>query len=286
MKKLIQRAVVSLALMGFSLASCQKDNTFQQEQNTTNTRPRYSTTEDFRQGIAQVVNLIQQYQIFAYLDTLQNGYPDRNGRKAPLQNFAYSIQEKLNGNTEQVASAVYDVFHFDGATFSLVSYMMKAQMLGDISAQTLTTIAAKIPLPPIPVAEFQPPIEMVSLNLGGGDCCTMNVCNPKIDILVTTTFKAPCGNYEKKYAGYAANNTLTNMSGGKMYRFDAVISGCPCPGTLTSSVTAPAGASYGYSTGKDGSVTILPVSSGTYTITFTYTVCGTTVTKTFTLGVG
>jgi hypothetical protein len=118
-----------------------------------------------------------------------------------------------------------------------------------------------------------------------GDCCKDNACNPKIDILVTNTFKAPCGNYEKKYSGFAANNTLTNMSGGKMYRFDAVISGCPCPGTLTSSVTTPPGASYGSGTGKDGSVTLLPVSSGTYTITFTYTVCGITVTKTFTLGV-
>ena len=37
---------------------------------------------------------------------------------------------------------------------------------------------------------------------------------------------------------------------------------------------------------KDGSVDILPVTPGTYTITFTYTVCGTTVTKTFSLGVG
>jgi hypothetical protein len=285
MKKLIQRAIAGLVLMSFSLVSCQKDNTTQQEQNTINSRPRYSTLEDFKQGITQVVNLIQQYQIAAYLDTLQNGYPDRNGRKVPLQNFGYSILEKLNGNTEQVASAVYDVFHFDGATFSLISYLMKAQMVGDISAQTLATIAAKIPLPPIPIAGFTPPT-IIDTPKVIGDCCTDNVCNPKIDILVTTTYKAPCGNYEKKYSGYAANNTLTNMSGGKMYRFDAVISGCPCPGTLTSSVTAPAGASYGTGTGKDGSVTVLPVSAGTYTITFTYTVCGMTVTKTFTLGVG
>jgi hypothetical protein len=160
---------------------------------------------------------------------------------------------------------------------------MKAQMVGDISAQTLATIASKIPLPPIPMAGFTAPT-FIAPKLTG-DCCTDNICNPKIDILVTNTFKAPCGNYEKKYSGYAANNTLTNMSGGKMYRFDAVISGCPCPGTLTSTVTTPAGASYGTGKGKDGSVTLLPVSSGTYTITFTYTVCGNTITKTFTLGV-
>lgn len=284
MKKLFQPAILSLILMGVVLVSCKKDNQISQNQNTEKTQPRYSSLAEFRQGIAQVVNLTGQHQIIAYLDTMQNGYPDRNGRKVPLVNFGYSILEKLQGNTEQVASGVYDVFHFDEATFSLISYLMKAQMVGDISAQTLTTIAANIPLPPIPVAGFQPPTEMVALNLGG-DCCSQNVCNPKIDILVTYTYKAPCGNYQSKVNGYAANNTLTNMSSGIMYHFDAVISGCPCPGTLTSTVTAPAGASYGTSKGKDGSVTILPVSSGTYTVTFSYTVCGVTVTKTFALTV-
>lgn len=285
MKKLFQRMLIGLMIIGVTSVSCKKDPGIQQDPNTENLKPRYSTIEEFRQGITQVVNQIQQRQIVAYLDTLQNGYPDKNGRKQPLANFGYSILEKLQGNSTQIASGVYDVFHFDEATFSLISYLMKAQMAGDISAQTLTDIAVNIPLPPIPVSGFQPPVEMVALNLGGGDCCTDNVCVPKIDILVTMVYKAPCGNYEKKLSGYAANNTLTNMSGGKMYRFDAVISGCPCPGTLTSSVTAPAGASYGTGKGKDGSVTVFPVSGGTYTITFTYTVCGKTVTKTFTLGV-
>ena len=76
------------------------------------------------------------------------------------------------------------------------------------------------------------------------------------------------------------------MSRGKMYRFDAMIPGCPCPGVLTSIVTAPGGASYGVGKGKDGSATVLPASGGTYTVTFTYTVCDKTITKTFTLGVG
>jgi len=285
MKKLLQPTILSLILMAAVLVSCKKVDLMSKNQDTEKVQPRYSSLAEFRQGIAQTVNLIGQHQIIAYLDTMQNGYPNKNGRKVPLVNFGSSILEKLYGNTDQVAAAVYDIFHFDEATFSLISYLMKAQMAGDISAQTLTSIVANIPLPPIPVAGFQPPTEMVALNLGG-DCCSQNVCNPKIDILVTFTYKAPCGNYEKKYAGYAANNKLSNMSGGKMYRFDAVISGCPCPGTLTSTVTAPAGASYGTSTAKDGGVTILPVSSGTYTVTFTYTVCGVTVTKTFSLGVG
>jgi hypothetical protein len=287
MKQLFQRAVTGIALFALGLASCQKicpEQEMQQSSAPLQTRNRYSTAQEFKSGITQVVNLVQQHNIVAYLDTLPDGYPNRNGRKEPLANFGYSILEKLNGNSAQVASAVYDVFHFDEATFSLISYLMKAQMVGDISAQTLTYIASYIPLPPMAVAGFAPPKEVVPVNVGG-DCCTQNVCNPKLDILVTMVYKAPCGNYEKKTAGYAANNTLTNMSSGKMYRFDAVISGCPCPGTLTSTVTAPGGASYGAGKGKDGSVTLLPVSSGTYTITFTYVVCGITVTKTFTLGV-
>ena len=285
MKKLFQNLALGIIIMGITSVSCKKDLGIPQDQTPEKVQHIYSSLEEFRQGIAQVVSQIQQQQIVAYLDTLQNGYPNKNGRKVPLANFGYSILEKLHGNTAQVASGVYDVFHFDEATFSLISYLMKAQMVGDITAQGLINITINIPLPPIPVVGFKPPTEMVALNLGG-DCCSQNVCNPKIDILVTTTYKAPCGNYEKKYSGYAANNTLTNMSGGKMYRFDAVISGCPCPGTLTSTVTAPAGASYGAGKGKDGSVTVLPVSGGTYTITFSYTVCGITVTKTFTLGVG
>jgi hypothetical protein len=284
MKKLLQRAITGLALMSFSLISCQKDTGIKQDPNAGNAKPRYSTMEEFRQGITQAVNQIQQRQIIAYLDTLPDGYPDRNGRKEPLCNFGFSIIEKLYGNTAQIESGVYDVFHFDEATFSLISYLMKAQMVGDISAQLLADIVALIPLPPIPVAGFDPPKKEDPPALTS-DCCKDNICVPKIDILVTYTYKAPCGNYQSKVNGYAANNTLTGMKSGVMYRFDAVISGCPCPGVLTSTVTKPAGASYGTGKGKDGSVTVLPVSGGTYTVTFTYTVCDKTVTKTFTLGV-
>lgn len=284
MKRLIQRALIGLVLMNFSLISCQKGNTIKRDPITENGKPRYSTIEEFRQGIAQVVNQIQQQQIVAYLDTLPDGYPDINGRKIPLQNLGYGILENLQGNEEQIASAVYDVFHFDEATFSLISFLMKAQMVSDISAQMLADILAKIPLPPIPAVGFAAPTK-VDLPILIGDCCTDNTCVPKIDILVTWSYKPPCGNYEKKLSGYAANNTLTNMSRGKMYRFDAVISGCPCPGVLTSTVTAPAGASYGAGKGKDGSVTLIAESGGTYTVTFTFTVCSQVVTKTFTLGV-
>ena len=282
MKTLIYRFITALVVGAIMMVSCKKNlnsdnNNHQQEQ----TRPVYSTIDEFKRGIAQVLNFVQSYRITAYLDTLPNGYPDKNGRKVALSQFASSILEKLGGDQHQIESAVYDVFHFDEATFSPISFLYKAYLVGDISAQTLVTIVSQIPLPPIPVANFQPPVEMIALNLGG-DCCTENVCDPKIKILVTWTYKPACGNYEKKTSGYAAKNTLTHMSGGKMYRFDAEVTGCPCPGTWTSKVEAPAGASYGTS-GSGKTVTVLPVSSGTYTITFTYKVCDKEVSQTFTL---
>ena len=287
MKKLFQSAILGIIVAGIALVSCKKVDLIAKTQNTEQLQPRYSTMAEFKQGISQAINLIGQYNVQAYLDTLPNGYPNyQNGRKVPLVNFGSAILEKLYGNPEQVASGVYDVFHFDGATFSLISYIRKAQMVGDISAQTMVKIIALIPIPPIPVANFQPPVEMVALNLGGGDCCKDNICNPVIKILVTWVHVAPCGNFAKGKSGYAANNKFTGMPSGQSYRFSAEISGCPCPGTLTHTVTTPPGASYGEATGKDGSVDILPVTPGTYTITFTYTVCGTTVTKTFSLGVG
>ena len=281
MKKLLKRSSIALFFFALSITSCRKENIILPPEWAV--QARYSSIAEFKQGIQQVVNLMQSYHINAYLDTLPNGYPNINGRKLPLSQFGYAILEKLNGSQQQIESAVYDVFHFDEATFSLISYLMKSYMAGEISAQTLANIVAAIPLPPIPVAGFQAPVAIVAL--GGGDCCKDNVCNPVIKILVTWTYKPACGNYVKKTSGYAAGNTLTHMSGGIIYRFDAEITGCPCPGKLTSTVTAPAGASYGTGTGKDGSVTVLPVSSGTYTITFTYTVCDKVVTKTFTLGI-
>ena len=286
MKKLFQRLVIGLMIMGITLVSCKKESNVPKPPGWEVLQPHYSTLPEFRQGISQAVNLIGQYQMIAYLDTLPNGYPNLNGRKVPLVNFGSTILEKLQGNQQQIESGVYDVFHFDGATFSLISYIRKAQMVGDISAQTMVNIIALIPLPPIPVANFQPPTEMVALNLTTGDCCKDNICNPKINILVTWVHVAPCGNFAKGKSGYAAGDKFTGMPTGQSYRFTAEISGCPCPGTLTHTVTTPPGASYGVATGKDGSVDILPVTPGTYTITFTYTVCGQTITKTFSLGVG
>ncbi len=275
-------AIVGVIFFLFS-TSCKKIEEIIKHR-TIQMKPVYSTVSEFKLNLALVVNQIRSNRIYAYLDTLPNGKPDIYGRKQPLEYFGFDILEKLEGNEQQVRNAVYDVFHFDGATFSLISYIMKAQMVGDISAQTMVNILSQIPLPPIAVVGFKAPEAPVIPIVVKDDCC--DDCNPSIKILVTWTYKAPCGNYEGTTSGYAANNTLTNMSGGKAYRFDAEISGCDCPGgVLTSTVTAPAGAAYATGPTAGGGVMVFPQSSGTYTITFTYKICGKTVTKTFTLSV-
>ncbi|GAC1591456.1 MAG: hypothetical protein NVS3B8_05170 [Chitinophagaceae bacterium] len=282
-KKLVYRSILVFAVLALVFVSCKKQLCIgHDEQHVAAVKPVYSSITEFREGISKVVNFIRSNHIYAYLDTLPNGYPNVEGRKAPLEQFGYTILEKLRGNQQQIESAVYDVFHFDGASFSLISFLMKAQMAGNISAHTLATIISAIPLPPIPIEEFQPPVVQVAVDTPEVNCC--DHCNPSLKVLVTWTYKAPCGNYEKKTSGYAANNTLTHMSGGKIYRFDAEVTGCDCPGaTITSSVQAPGGASYGTGSPSAGSVTLFPVTPGVYTITFTYKNCDKVVTKTFTL---
>ena len=283
MKKLLKQSVIAVLSICISLTSCKKCDFLNfGESHYIQYKPRYTTVPEFRQGIAQVINLVQQYHIIAYLDTLPNGYPNIFGRKAPLSQFGGQILEKLGGNQQQVESAVYDVFHFDEATFSLISYIMKAQMVSDISPQTMVYILAFTPLPPFAVANFQAPVDPVANMAPANDCC--KDCNPQVKILVTWGYKTPCGNREKKLSGYAANNTLNHMSGGKQYRFDAEVTGCDCPGNWTSTVTPPTGASYGASE-RGSSATVFPVTSGTYTITFSYKVCDKVITKTFTLTV-
>ncbi len=279
MKNLFKKFAVIVAVLVL-FASCKK-NLFIPHGHTIQYQSRISSINEFKSGINKVLSLLQSYHIVAYLDTLTNGYPNLNGRKVPLSQFVYSILERLNGNQQQIESAIYDVFHFDVATFSLISYIRKAQMAGDISAQTMIDIISEIPLPPFPVTNFNAPEDPVASTATEEDCCVD--CDPQINIRVTWVHKPPCGNYDKSITGYAVGNKFTHMSGGKSYRFDAEVKGCDCPGAWSVTVTPPAGAqSYGASE-RGSTAEVFPVSPGTYTITFTYTVCGKVITKTFTL---
>jgi hypothetical protein len=246
--------------------------------------PYYTPRTIFQVGMEKTITDIRSNNVYAYLDTLPSGYPDVEGRKTPLADLGGTILEKLSSSNEFEAG-VYDIFHFDGQSFSLISYLMKAEMAENISPQTLIDLVGDIPLPPIPQDNFDAPLVVATPDTVA-NCC--DSCRPSIRIRVTWTYKAPCGNYEDTTKGYAANNTLTHMSGGKIYRFDPEVRGCACPGgKWTYQVDAPDGASYGVSSGSSSNgVNLFPQSSGTYKITFTYTVCDKTVTKTFTLGIG
>ena len=285
MKRLCKHLLFAILALSLVFTSCKKLCLpfIDDSGNSTPTEPEYSTPTEFYSGICKVVALINEYHIYAYLDTLENGLPDIHGRKVALSEFGYQILYKLQNN--QVESAVYDIFHFDGTTFSLISFLMKARMVGDISVQTFVLIVQYIPLPPIRVDGFNPPlVQKPQEQVPQINCC--DNCKPKIKIRVTWTYKPACGNYTDTTTGYAANNTLNHMSGGKLYRFDAEVTGCACPGGVwTNNVEAPDGAAYGAGSSRGNTVSLIPISSGTYRITFTYKVCDKEVSQTFTLSV-
>jgi hypothetical protein len=268
-------------IWSFIILSAKHSHADHEHQHVTQGKPRYSTLEEFHAGLEKAAGMIQAENVVAYLDTLRNGYPNLRGRTVPLVKVVNLILDKLNRG--EVEAAVHDVYHFDGATFSLISFLMKAQMAKNISAKTLTEIIAAIPLPPIPVAAFQPPVMPAPMP----EPVLICACKPKVKILVTWTYEPPCGNYKRTTSGYAARNTLTGMPRGTMFRFDAEVEACGCGGSWTSSVTAPAGASYGYGSSPGGdSVTLISNSSGTFTVTFTYTCgcgCGAKDAATFTI---
>lgn len=279
-KLLLITSLLALAIM--MVPACRKETPAKQNEDNQGV-PYYSTLEEFKQGLIRVANLVASHRIWAYRDTTANGKPDIQGRKEPLIQDVQKILLKLNN--EQVEEAVYDVFHFDGKTFSLISYLMKARMVNDISAETLTLILAEIPLPPIPVAGFTPP-QIPSVDTVSVDTVATCKCNPKIKIRTTLVYVPDCGNYERKTTGYVVNNKLTGMSSGIYYRFVPEVLGCCHGGTVTYSITAPAGANYAASSsGNPGNgVNFQGLSSGTYSITFTYTcACGASASETITI---
>lgn len=280
MKKLITRTAIVLTAFVLSFTACRKESIIAPPQWVVINQ--YSSLTEFRQGIQKVETQLEQFRVIAYLDTLQNGYPNLAGRRQPLIQFASTIIQKLYGNDQQIQDGVNDVFHFDGSTFSLISYIYKAQLAGDISLQTMVDIINTIPLPPIPMANFEIPADTLPVaTVKTGDCCKDNPCSPKINIKVTWVYKPACGNYEKKITGYPVGDKLTGDRG-VTYRFEPEISGCPCPGTITVTTTAPPNGQYAIGTSKRGA-SVTSLTAGVYTITFTYTVCDQTVSKTFTL---
>jgi hypothetical protein len=287
MKKLPGKFIIIFSLLGLMI-SCKKNLfsdlystiTTDSSSNTINYEQSYSTLDEFRQAIANIAVQLDNYEVVAYLDTLENGYPDPYGRKEPLSRFAYAIVEKLGGNDQQVASAVDDVFHFDGSTFSLISYIMKAHMVNNISRQISDSLINQIPLPPIAVDGFDPPMQPVIPDTPVVNCC--DHCKPSLDILVTSVYVEPCGNRSTKVVGHAGKG-LSGISKGAYYRFDGEIKGCNCPGgKWNNTIQFPNGGVMGSDKSWIGFTTF---QSGDNIITLSYTVCGITVSKTFVLSV-
>ena len=221
---------------------------------------RYSTLEEFMTALIKIDSLAQVHEVMAYLDTLPNGEPDPYGEVIPLGQFIeYIIGLVEVGDLE---TAVYEVYRFNGHPFSLISYLMKAQMVGNINGNVMAQILMHIPLPPIAVPQFFPPLKPKPQPV-----CVCD--NPKVKIKVTWTYKPACGNRVDTISGYAANNTLNNMTTGTWFRLDAEMHDCVCPGGIAwSNTVSTTSTSYGYSAPPGKSVGLTSYSSGTFTVTF------------------
>lgn len=238
-----------------------------------------SDTAEFRNSLMRIDSLVNAYGIPAFLDTLPDGMPDCHGPVMPLTQLVKAIIAKTDHG--DLASAVHDVYHFDGSTFSLISYLIKAKLGGVISHQTLIEIMGEVPLPPIEVTAFEPPSCPVPGEPVEPQVC---MCDPKVKIRVSWAYRPNCGNYTREYNGYAAGNTLTNMPRGTVFRLDAEVEGCDCGGTWSHSIQAVGLTSYGYSSSGGNSVSVISESEGTLEITFTYKCgcgCGKQDSKTF-----
>ena len=153
---------------------------------------------------------------------------------------------------------------------------MKAQMVGDITAQQLVDAFAIVPLPPLAIKDFGQPRVVVEQLEPPCDCA------PEVKIRVVSTYRSACGNRTTTADGYAANNVLNNISRGILYKFYGEVENCPHGGTWSHTVTSTA-PSYATGGSAPGPVTVFSESAGTVTITFTYTCskCNTTGEETF-----
>ena len=262
-----------LSLIFFFISGCTKT-----EEPQIQWEKQYSTVEEFSAALDSIQVISETLNIMAYKDTLENGYPDTLGESFPLVNFIDEI--KMEIEADSLASAVHDVFHFDGTPFSLISYLMKANLAKKISVQEMVDAVGLIPLPPIQVADFTSPQNGAPVNPPQAHDCWA-----KMKIRVTWVYYPACGNRRDTMDVYAANNILTDRETGTLYRFTSEIEHCGCGGTTTCTLNAPPGAAYGFSEHGDWA-TLFSQTSGTYEISFTYTCscgCGTVVTEIFTI---
>lgn len=225
----------------------------------------FSSQREFRSALVAVDSLIRVNKVVAYLDTLPDGEPNRAGRTRPLSEYVYSILAQIDSG--RIESAMHDVFRFDGSPFSLISYLIKAERVRDISPATLAQIVGAIPLPPSPVDNYTPPVVPVPGEVIAPPACP---CAPKVKIKVTWAYRPSCGNYTKEITGYAARNILTGMRRGTVFRFDAEVDNCDEGGTWENRVAIVGLTSYGIASYGGNNVSVIAESAGTFDIWFTY----------------
>lgn len=256
------------------ITGCKKDdNDEEEQQHVVQMINRYCTIEELKAALMQIDSIAYVHQIFAYKDTLPDGMPDTLGAKEPLNEFINFLIYQIEMG--QIDSAVAALYRFNGMPFSLFSYLKKAKLAGKINANVLINALAIIPLPPIMVPNFIPPKKPVVVQ----QQCK---CDPVVKILVSWVHKPPCGNFDKKYQGYAVNNKL-NMSSGNSIRLDAEVHGCDCEGSWTNTIKPIGVTSYGSISKEPNSVDVVAYSTGSFEITFKFTCkdCGKTASATF-----
>ena len=273
--------LINILVVFILMAGCKSNNNEETTLYNVEMEDHLSSSTEFRQALQIVDSLIMAHHVKAYLDTLQNGEPDPNGKSTPLIEFVSNIIAEFDNNNAE--AAINDIFHFDGSAFSLISFLIKAERVGDITPAQLAEIISYIPLPTLRVPNFVPPVQPVLKPPPLPQVCP---CDPRVKIKVSYDYRPPCGNYTKKITGYAASNTLSDMQRGTIFRLDAEVEGCSDGGTWTKTVDTDGLTSYGYSSTSGQNVSLLSESAGTFTVTFTYTCgcgCGRTNSKTFTL---
>lgn len=233
----------------------------------------YSTVDEYRAALIKLDSIAFSNGLIAYLDTLPDGMPDTNGNKLPLSDVINHIIFKLEQG--EIEMAVDLTYKFDGQPFSLISYLIKARLANHIDNQMLITCLQVIPLPPIAVPSFTPPVQPVPVQ----QAC---VCNPQVKIKVVWAYKRNCGNRE----GYAVGNVLNNLPTGKYFKLIGELKGCNCPGTWTKDVQVIGMNSYSTGGKEPNVVDLWAFSSGTIKVTFKFTCtsCGKTAEETITLG--
>lgn len=252
-------SILTILLIFILLGGCSK----KEEVNDFLMENRYSTVEEFTLALIKLDSLVRVHEVMGFMDTLANGEPDPYGEVIPLSDITTYILGLVE--VGELELAVHEMYKFNGDSFSLISFLMKAHMAGLISPAVMAQILVNVPLPPIPVPAFAPPLRPIPPPVPACVCD-----NPKVKIRVTWAYGPNCGNYSPQTSGYAANNTLSNMRTGIWFRLDAEIHDCECPGGAWMNTVNTTSTSYGYSAPPGNHVGLTSYSSGTFTVTFKY----------------